>query len=77
MGVNVCPNSADFIQFDPFAKLGNSLSTRSAHYLDNRVGHVPLEEAGSCIGEPLKEILRQPFGVTVAGPWVEGGDSRG
>jgi len=24
-----------------------------------------------------KEILRQPVRVTVAGPWVEGGDSRG
>jgi len=57
MGVNVCPNSVDFVQFDPYTKLKNSLSTRSAHQPGNRVGSVSFEEAGSCKGE---EFLASP-----------------
>jgi len=87
LGVNACPDSADFIPFDLFAKLGINISTRSAHQPGDRVGYVPLEESGSCKGERNfkrpqilripKEILCLPFCVTVAGPWVELGGSRG
>jgi len=53
MGVNVCPHSADSGPASPFAKFGKTFSTWSAHYPGNRVGHVLLEEAGSCKGEEL------------------------
>jgi len=53
MAVNVSPNSVDFVQIDLSTKLGISLSTRLAHQLGNRVGSVPLKEAGSCKGDEL------------------------
>jgi len=50
-GSNVSPNSVDFEQFESSTNLGISISTRSAHQPSNRVGSVPLEEAGSSKGE--------------------------
>jgi len=52
-GSNVSPDSVDFVQIEPSTRLGFSFSTRSSHQPSNRVGSVPLEEAGSCKGEKL------------------------
>jgi len=87
LGVNVFAKSADLVEIQPpISNFGSTPSTRSAHYKGNRVGHVSPEEVESYKGEDIlespipthpKEILRRPFRVTVAGPWVEGVDSRG
>jgi len=52
-GSNVSPKSVECIQVETSPRLGISLSTRSAHQPSNRVGSVPLEEAGSSKGEKL------------------------
>jgi len=85
-GSNVSPNSVDLEQFESSTKLGNSLPTRSTHTPSNWVGSVHLEEAESCKGERFlaSPTLTHPqrdtpptLSGSVAGPWVEGGDSRG
>jgi len=55
LGIKVCLHSVDVIQSQPSIKFGLTRSTRSAHYKGNRVGHAPLEEAGSDKGEEFLE----------------------
>jgi len=76
LGVNVCLQSADVIQNQPSIKFGLTPSTRSANYKGNRVGHVPLKEAGSDKGEefletPILTTLRRNTPLTHRG-WAMG-----